>query len=791
MTASLFPELDLPYRLGWDGTLMQGTLEAPIAFDTETWACDEQGQKLDLRVGPPKMVLATVSDGVNHFVLHPSEIAEWIVAHRDQHIVGHNFSFDFWVVARELKSQEASSCGIAFDAPISLDIDVTKFEPDPSLALKIWWDMGDRGQFHDTMLLDLLITLAEGRGDDGSDKLEVRNLGLLAKQYCPKIVVNKEDPFRLRYHEIASIPFEDWGNIDPGFFAYAMDDAKATHAIWKKVYLRGVALHQKYLPPAGQKCYTIFPDSMERFGVLTEQIQVLGAIGLQSITHIGLHFSPERAKVLEEKTRKKVKKSLKWLKKRYPELFAVNNKGEAKFQPKSHLPSFSTMFLKGILQTLANVHGLEAPQSQGKLKGISASIKEWNDHLFVDPFFEHWTSVGENGKLLSFFDSLKNAKDDVIHPSYRVLVRTGRTSCSRPNAQQFPKDEEFRAMFTARPGYKIVAIDASAIELRTLATITRCKQGYSKMREIFALPTGQDDPHAFTASMMLKVSFEEFLTWKKSLDPEKQEKFKSTRQKSKVPNFGVPGGLSADKLVRYAKFSYGIDMTIEEADHFRKRLINEIYPELNESNGYLASFSIQDLSRNTGVTVSAITELLKAKFSKPHLLMILMERVCKGITETKSGRKFAPATIAKCWDVLEEIVEQSPIFPYEMVEKVKERKPSFKLATHLFGGIAATLTGRVRSRVGYTQKLNTPFQSLAADGAKLAIWRCVKEGFRVVSFEHDALVVEVPEATAEEDAKRIDHILCSEIERVLIRTGETVPVVPMKCEYRVADCWKK
>ena len=149
---SLFPDLDKPYDLGWDGVPMKGTLDLPIAFDTETVAIDEQGKPNDLRLGPPQIVLATVSDGQRHFVLPPEQLPDWIIAHKDQHLVGHNFSFDFWVVHRCLKDLKRED------------------------LIPIWFSMGDRSLFHDTMLLDLLVMLAEGKNDDGSEKLEPRNL---------------------------------------------------------------------------------------------------------------------------------------------------------------------------------------------------------------------------------------------------------------------------------------------------------------------------------------------------------------------------------------------------------------------------------------------------------------------------------------------------------------------------------------------------------------------------------------------------------------------------------------
>nr|WP_303652741.1 DNA polymerase [Paludisphaera mucosa] len=98
----------------------------------------------------------------------------------------------------------------------------------------------------------------------------------------------------------------------------------------------------------------------------------------------------------------------------------------------------------------------------------------------------------------------------------------------------------------------------------------------------------------------------------------------------------------------------------------------------------------------------------------------------------------------------------------------------------------ATPTGRVRGRVGYSQARNTPFQGLAADGAKLALWALTREGYRVAAFIHDEFVVELPE-------EGVDHLAeARRIEAILDRAMEEVtPGIPSACDFALARRWSK
>jgi DNA polymerase I-like protein with 3'-5' exonuclease and polymerase domains len=83
-----------------------------------------------------------------------------------------------------------------------------------------------------------------------------------------------------------------------------------------------------------------------------------------------------------------------------------------------------------------------------------------------------------------------------------------------------------------------------------------------------------------------------------------------------------------------------------------------------------------------------------------------------------------------------------------------------------------TLTGRVRAGVNYTQAKNTRFQGLAADGAKLALWRLLYAGFDVCGFVHDEILVELPADGAAERAMEVERIMVRAMEDVM---GHGVP----------------
>jgi DNA polymerase-1 len=138
-----------------------------------------------------------------------------------------------------------------------------------------------------------------------------------------------------------------------------------------------------------------------------------------------------------------------------------------------------------------------------------------------------------------------------IHPDYQQMgATTGRMSCRNPNLQQISRDKIFRSCFIPTPGYYLVVADYSQIELRVAAELS----GDRRMIEAYQ---NDEDLHRLTAALIAD----------KSLDQVK----KSERQAAKAVNFGLIYAMGAKGLAEYAYNNYGVQMSLKQAETFRKR----------------------------------------------------------------------------------------------------------------------------------------------------------------------------------------------------------------------------
>src|SRR5262245_3996581 len=138
----------------WNGQRLRSTRECPLALDTETERIQDERQI-------PALALAVASDGKTHVAIHPERLSRFLLRHKDDHFVGHNVQFDFWVIDQHLTRRGEQE------------------------ARRVLWDACDRGRVFDTQILDMLLQLATGqfrkvgaaqksRGD--SPKIYPRNL---------------------------------------------------------------------------------------------------------------------------------------------------------------------------------------------------------------------------------------------------------------------------------------------------------------------------------------------------------------------------------------------------------------------------------------------------------------------------------------------------------------------------------------------------------------------------------------------------------------------------------------
>lgn len=725
MSQSLFP---VSYAVGWNKKVFESTT---LGIDTET-SLIESPDKI------PEIVLASVSDGETTIILRPHEVDEFLAAHTNHTFVCHNAAFDFWVLE--------------------------------SVTQRVW-NLVESNRLHDTMLLDMLIRLAKGLGESkvGSDegKLFPQGLGKLCTQYARELQlsfdVDKESPYRLRFSELLKI--EDWSKVDPGFFEYAAADPYATVKIYNLLKDEAISLCSRY---------EITEKQISEYGMLTLNLQVRAAIALAKITRNGIGYDSGKVNLLELNIRQDIKQDIDYLDRTYPGLFQrfkKKNDGGFKYTKKSDLPSLSTKHLRTLLEEICKEKNIPIPLSQGKTANLlTTKTQVWEPYKDSHPLIGKFLSLNTTSKLLSFFDIFKDNTNSRIYPSYKVLMRTGRTSSSKPNIQQMPGDKSFRSLFVPRPGYKYAVIDYAFIELRTLAVICEERFGSSILADTIREGI---DPHVYTAAMIQGMTIEEFTNLKNS-DP---VKFKTFRQAAKALNFGIPGGLGAKSLADYAKASYGVLMTKEEAADFRKRLIYKIYPEIGK---YLSDSILVDLANNLEVPQETLKlPLSKISHNTGSAAIMLSNAVrCR----SKSDFRYEPNLWNRCWEVMDDLLKLSFKDFSKLKENVTARSGGMEFHYELFSTTAYTLTGRVRGACTYTQARNTPFQSLAADGAKQALWRLVKERFFPVAFVHDEIVLEVQ---SPEEANRAKHIMEEEMFRTVNKR------VPIECSLSLCDFWEK
>lgn len=678
-------------------------MQSPIAIDTETELIE--GNKI------PRVALISVSDGRIHRLVKPSDLQAFIDKHSDAHFVAHNAAFDFEVIRSTL------------------------VDPLP------WFEVADSGRLHDTMILDALIRL--GKDDSYPQN---RNLGILAKAYLG-LLVDKDDPYRLRYAELLDRP---WELADRGFFTYAIKDAIVTRKLWDVL----TAIAGKLIKPFRSQ---ITPGSEQSYGLLTESLQVKAAIALGAIERQGIALDQHQVQSTKKQLSEQVEKLIAELSQLQEcEGLFKRSKSGSLILTASGKPATNQLRLCEVLEAIAGAQDLEdAPRSE-KTKRISTSTKYWSQYADRSVFLSAWVRLEEVTKLCQFFAGLEAGR---IHPRYTTLVRTGRTSCHGPNIQQLPREGGFREMIVPSPGYVFLGIDYSFIELRTLATVCENRYGQSRLANVIREGV---DPHSFTASMFEGISIEDFAQL-----PNK----KQLRQRAKALNFGIPGGLGAASLVSYAATAYGVDLSIEQASSFRDRLISEVYPELSD---YLKEDPVEALSHNLKTSGFRVRTAFETDGA-----IGAAKRIVAGKGKA-SGTEYGEGFVDRVWESLKALNQNR-----KLRERIANREASEALARDLFFGPVVTLTGRLRGKVGFSQSRNTPFQAIAADGAKLALWGLYRAGFRSVAFVHDEVVIELPRsANFTEEAKRIDLILCESMQQL---TGS----IPIACEYALSERWYK
>lgn len=193
-----------------------------------------------------------------------------------------------------------------------------------------------------------------------------------------------------------------------------------------------------------------------------------------------------------------------------------------------------------------------------------AELKELEKHHEVIPLLLKHREVE---KAIAFLQAWKEEAIQhsdghyYLHSNFNLHgTVTGRTSSSDVNLQQIPRNKRLKSLFSADhlDGWQLVCLDYSQLELRFAGIVANVKAIKDSYRQ------GED----------LHYKMATTVTGKSIKDVTKEE-----RTQAKAANFGFLYGMQAKSFVEYAKVSYGVTVSLEQAQLIRQRFF-ELYPEL-------------------------------------------------------------------------------------------------------------------------------------------------------------------------------------------------------------------
>lgn len=195
---------------------------------------------------------------------------------------------------------------------------------------------------------------------------------------------------------------------------------------------------------------------------------------------------------------------------------------------------------------LLKLLGLEvADTRQETLEGLK------DKHAIIPLFMEYREAAKRAGTYGTDWLKYTSSMTGRIHADWRQIgSEPGRMACKNPNLQNLPRDPRYRSCFVPNGDRVLVKADYSQIELRIIAQMSK------DPRMVKAFQSGQD-LHKLTAALVMSKSADDVT--------------KDERQMAKAVNFGLVYGMGAQGLANYAANSYGVALSLEQAQRFRER----------------------------------------------------------------------------------------------------------------------------------------------------------------------------------------------------------------------------
>lgn len=565
----------------------------------------------------------------------------------------------------------------------------------------------DRGEFWDTQIAATLDGIARGtvnRDLDGEaiivdgEYKHSYSLASVVKIYLDRDDAKDNDEYRKRYGELDPLPIAAWPAEavqypkDDAINTWLVADVQRQHSLNREHMALNCRAHWALHLAT---CWGLVADA----GKVLEFDAATAAKLQQRVAEFQKHgiFSAEGKKIKREVARRIILGTG-----GDPLSLCIRCSGSGKVtSPKSGKPinckaCGSTGLKPGRYTVLTGTGDIAAGKDQ---------LLESDDEVL------HALAQGmEVEKLRStYLPFVRSATKVPCNVESNVLLETGRTSF-RGCMQTTPRNGGVREVFVAPKGKVLCSVDYSALELCTLAQVTKevCPVGTKlNMLEEINRTKNPGSLHGAFAAHMIRVSVEEFAARLKAKD----EDAKIKRQMAKAANFGFPGGMGVTKLVIAKRSQEGFRFCVVAG----------------------------------------------------------VNKHCKKSVLVWKGRPTKPVC-PDCVTIAEELREawferftEMPVY-FQWVNGLRGLKEND-------GVIHSPVTGFIRGGLSYTNACNHSFQHLGAWGAKDALWQvsraCYTDknsalyGSRVLVFAHDEIITEVDEQVAHEAALEQSKIMVS------------------------------
>lgn len=394
------------------------------------------------------------------------------------------------------------------------------------------FDMGVLAQWYPALREDIWQAYAAGRildtkiacqlADVAADDLhQGYSLADCCKRLLGVDVEGKHGPdaWRMRYRELTDVPIERWPAAAE---SYARLDVTYTAKLWSKI---------------GRQP--------------TDDFECRAAWALHLSSAWGLRVDPDEAAKLER------------------DLRATTVRRDEVLRAHRIMRGNGSTDTKAVMALVEAELGEDAPKTEtGRTRTDAETLGKCRHPALVA-----MAEAAKAAKLQStFLPTLKKAAGRPVNPSYTVILRSDRVSCSNPNIQQLPRKGGIREAFVPFKGNVFISVDYAGAELVCLAQVLLVLFERSAMAD--AIRLGQD-LHLNTAAMLLGRSYEQTVADYEAGESAAAE----ARQLAKALNFGIPGGLAPKTLQQYL-LGYGIQTTLAEATDYRNRWLG-LYPEMD------------------------------------------------------------------------------------------------------------------------------------------------------------------------------------------------------------------